>query len=98
MWSGSFASASDTCFFFSSRGRHTRWTGDWSSDVCSSDLPGPLRERPGGRLADLLGPPGPGHDRAGGDGVHADRRAFEIGRASCRERVYVWVDAVELDR
>src|SRR5579863_10217344 len=26
------------CFFFSSRSRHTRWTGDWSSDVCSSDL------------------------------------------------------------
>src|SRR5690348_4811498 len=25
-------------FFFSSRSRHTRWTGDWSSDVCSSDL------------------------------------------------------------
>src|SRR5690348_17876166 len=25
-------------FFFSSRRRHTRWTGDWSSDVCSSDL------------------------------------------------------------
>src|SRR6266581_7067430 len=24
--------------FFSSRRRHTRWTGDWSSDVCSSDL------------------------------------------------------------
>src|SRR5713226_2821691 len=29
------------CFFFSSRRRHTRWTGDWSSDVCSSDLPVP---------------------------------------------------------
>src|SRR6266487_6088410 len=29
-------------FFFSSRRRHTRWTGDWSSDVCSSDLPGPV--------------------------------------------------------
>src|SRR5690348_17366269 len=28
----------DCCFFFSSRRRHTRWTGDWSSDVCSSDL------------------------------------------------------------
>src|SRR5690348_18291510 len=28
------------CFFFSSRRRHTRWTGDWSSDVCSSDLTG----------------------------------------------------------
>src|SRR6266487_262574 len=27
-------------FFFSSRRRHTRWTGDWSSDVCSSDLTG----------------------------------------------------------
>src|SRR6266487_6310560 len=26
-------------FYFSSRRRHTRWTGDWSSDVCSSDLP-----------------------------------------------------------
>src|SRR6266487_5659947 len=25
-------------FCFSSRRRHTRWTGDWSSDVCSSDL------------------------------------------------------------
>src|SRR6266487_78827 len=31
-------------FFFSSRRRHTRWTGDWSSDVCSSDL------APGGSL------------------------------------------------
>src|SRR5690348_18176301 len=36
-------SVSDSCmmffvFFFSSRRRHTRWTGDWSSDVCSSDL------------------------------------------------------------
>src|SRR5690348_17440240 len=30
-------------FFFSSRRRHTRWTGDWSSDVCSSDL----QDRPG---------------------------------------------------
>src|SRR2546426_7875345 len=28
-------------FFFSSRRRHTRLQGDWSSDVCSSDLPGP---------------------------------------------------------
>src|SRR5690606_39314269 len=29
-------------FFFSSRRRHTRFSRDWSSDVCSSDL-----ERPG---------------------------------------------------
>src|SRR6266487_5329025 len=36
-------------FFFSSRRRHTRWTGDWSSDVCSSDLPAPYNadQRPG---------------------------------------------------
>src|SRR5574337_1347488 len=34
-------------FFFSSRRRHTRVSGDWSSDVCSSDLevhPGHSRE------------------------------------------------------
>src|SRR5256885_11087249 len=30
-------------FFFSSRRRHTRLQGDWSSDVCSSDLT-PIRE------------------------------------------------------
>src|SRR5256885_7634559 len=30
-------------FFFSSRRRHTRLQGDWSSDVCSSDL---YRRRP----------------------------------------------------
>src|SRR5690606_12055006 len=27
-----------TCIFFSSRRRHTRFSRDWSSDVCSSDL------------------------------------------------------------
>src|SRR6266568_7030083 len=38
-------------FFFSSRRRHTRWNCDWSSDVCSSDLPEFLRV-----WADLLQP------------------------------------------
>src|SRR2546426_11492773 len=33
-------------FFFSSRRRHTRLQGDWSSDVCSSDLD----EAPGERV------------------------------------------------
>src|SRR5690606_40553872 len=28
----------DYIFFFSSRRRHTRFSRDWSSDVCSSDL------------------------------------------------------------
>src|SRR5437763_14142947 len=32
-------------FFFSSRRRHTRYIGDWSSDVCSSDLTDPERAR-----------------------------------------------------
>src|SRR5256885_15252386 len=34
-------------FFFSSRRRHTRLQGDWSSDVCSSDLGGILAIQPG---------------------------------------------------
>src|SRR3989454_12317587 len=38
-------------FFFSSRRRHTRLQGDWSSDVCSSDLQGRGAQR--GR--DILG-------------------------------------------
>src|SRR2546430_8916814 len=36
-------------FFFSSRRRHTRFDCDWSSDVCSSDLP---------TLAEFVGGPG----------------------------------------
>src|SRR5256885_10611762 len=38
----------DPLFFFSSRRRHTRLQGDWSSDVCSSDLLN-LRLRRGAR-------------------------------------------------
>src|SRR3989454_11592066 len=38
-------------FFFSSRRRHTRLQGDWSSDVCSSDLalPQPIANNGPGR-------------------------------------------------
>src|SRR5437879_8111877 len=32
-------------FFFSSRRRHTRYIGDWSSDLCSSDLVRHRRQR-----------------------------------------------------
>src|SRR6266705_3753708 len=32
------AGGTGVVFFFSSRRRHTRSYGDWSSDVCSSDL------------------------------------------------------------
>src|SRR5256885_17249826 len=40
--------SSITAFFFSSRRRHTRLQGDWSSDVCSSDL---SWRRPAGSVA-----------------------------------------------
>src|SRR5256885_13065988 len=40
-------------FFFSSRRRHTRLQGDWSSDVCSSDLLVVL-QRDGNRQAAAL--------------------------------------------
>src|SRR5436309_7456233 len=36
---GRFFLPIDSVFFFSSRRRHTRFSRDWSSDVCSSDLP-----------------------------------------------------------
>src|SRR5688500_7024124 len=53
-------------FFFSSRRRHTRLQGDWSSDVCSSDLSG--RRRRATR-------------RMGGDAVRSTGVAFAV-RAS----------------
>src|SRR2546426_4011018 len=39
-------------FFFSSRRRHTRLQGDWSSDVCSSDLTRRFTQR----ISIVLGP------------------------------------------
>src|SRR5438876_2505384 len=65
-------SAFDCCFFFSSRRRHTRWTGDWSSDVCSSDLSshGPAVHS----NADRGDGGGGGIARAGGAGRRARRR------------------------
>src|SRR5690606_39448943 len=84
-------------FFISSSRRHTRFSRDWSSDVCSSDLaevPAPHR------LPELLAAHTAQHLRV----VHADVahlpllgvprdpaetldvRQLKIGRASCRER------------
>src|SRR5256885_11474295 len=37
-WTPSVCMSIVLFFFFSSRRRHTRLQGDWSSDVCSSDL------------------------------------------------------------
>src|SRR5690606_15756766 len=44
-------------FFFSSRRRHTRFSRDWSSDVCSSDLLLPGAGAMGIVLAPSYGPP-----------------------------------------
>src|SRR5438270_7762097 len=72
-------------FFFSSRRRHTRFDCDWSSDVCSSDLLV-------GHVHDL----GAGHEL---EQLAADvtGRSAEIGRASCRERVWILYVAKSLD-
>src|SRR5207342_3709657 len=73
-------------FFFSSRRRHTRFSRDWSSDVCSSDLAG----APGGALdQEHLGPvrvPGD-HDLAGADPAGPADRSEErrVGK-ECRSR------------
>src|SRR5256885_6164126 len=89
-------------FFFSSRRRHTRLQGDWSSDVCSSDLffwfcfAGALgtgardevaRARSQG--AGKADPKEAGHGHLDGCGAAFLIHALsaEIGRASCRERV-----------
>src|SRR6266511_3567958 len=61
-------------FFFSSRRRHTRFSRDWSSDVCSSDLRPADRRRPG--------MPAPGGDvRQGG---HARRHRAGSGHQTSR--------------
>src|SRR5437879_2033684 len=41
-------------FFFSSRRRHTRYIGDWSSDVCSSDLVSSRIQRVGKNCEDVV--------------------------------------------
>src|SRR5256885_999830 len=62
-------------FFFSSRRRHTRLQGDWSSDVCSSDL-----TDAGLRLSGL--PLGAG--RTVGDPHRSRYRLSEAGPRACR--------------
>src|SRR5256885_13280681 len=62
-------------FFFSSRRRHTRLQGDWSSDVCSSDLSGggrrPCRRSRGEAGGQMAGGRGL---RGGGGGAAAPAR------------------------
>src|SRR5256885_9043337 len=87
-------------FFFSSRRRHTRLQGDWSSDVCSSDLSTGTQNFPITKVSTRNAKP-----TASQSSVYVLHRARErlsqwiegtlgycltviqIGRASCRERV-----------
>src|SRR5438045_9436297 len=84
-------------FFFSRRRRHTRCLSDWSSDVCSSDLPMKIimtSVYDDGKKIHL----GPGDSfefddaegqriiEVGGGRAPTDAEV-EIGRASCREGV-----------
>src|SRR5438067_3540034 len=85
-----------TCFFFSSRRRHTSSKRDWSSDVCSSDLRGYLTcpDCNGARLrreARDVQVAGRTIDRVSALTVREAQDFFEIGRASCRERVEISV-------
>src|SRR5699024_11868092 len=95
------------CLFFSSRRRHTTSKRDWSSDVCSSDLP--PRDR--SELVEVLRA---AHEHALLDtdalwmiqGVLSTSelqvgdimvpRSQKIGRASCRERGETQRSAVSL--
>src|SRR5256885_5950109 len=85
-------------FFFSSRRRHTRLQGDWSSDVCSSDLRGnannPGPEIPRQFLQLIQGENRKPFQKGSGRLELAEAIASkdnpltaQIGRASCRERV-----------
>src|SRR5256885_6927743 len=86
-------------FFFSSRRRHTRLQGDWSSDVCSSDLDltrlstltlKRSRARRSILLFTIVWSPllvGSGVNHPTWEQVAEFEPPHKIGRASCRERV-----------
>src|SRR5690606_39751108 len=89
-------------FFFSSRRRHTRFSRDWSSDVCSSDLRRAEEARKAyeeelarlerendayERAVERSRREREAANRAQQEYFAAQRR--QIGRASCRESVWI---------
>ena len=73
-------------FFFSSRRRHTRYWRDWSSDVCSSDLQ-VLQNENQAFLLTIKKINLNNYWATCGKPSHKTGMFFQIGRASCRERV-----------
>src|SRR5437762_7410072 len=96
-------------FFFSSRRRHTRYIGDWSSDVCSSDLAAAFRWRRQGRhdtdvrnpvldARPLVEPPCPFHQERLDGNAHSDLgRHLAIGFLVEREVAFVPAHHLEHD-
>src|SRR3546814_2576312 len=89
-------------FFFKQKTAYEMRISDWSSDVCSSDLPvqelpdrlAAAQEHPREVDVDHLAPLLQGHVAERGAALDAgvadqdvDRPEAQIGRASCRERV-----------
>src|SRR3546814_5695384 len=95
------------CLFFKQKTAYEMRISDWSSDVCSSDLHAQYRLMAKCDLVDVLRCDlylkcqiiafrNDEHDRLGrtndaADRMHGELVNYEIGRASCRERVCQYV-------
>src|SRR5207302_7304133 len=81
--------------FFSSRRRHTRFSRDWSSDVCSSDLKGNRSAEARTKMNEEMMALYKEHGVNPVSGCFPLLAQFPvlIGRASCRERVQTGVAA-----
>src|SRR5207248_3365077 len=101
--------SSTVVFFFSSRRRHTSSYGDWSSDVCSSDLrdhrthcqvvgPTPCLGAVAIHEKELIDPVRRGREEVSTKPEHVPVSRVEarnqIGRSSCRERANRLVGAI----
>src|SRR3546814_7544030 len=78
------------CFFFKQKTAYEMRISDWSSDVCSSDLPrAPTSKGSTRHTWSSLEPP---TSNIGWISLSGNRvQITEIGRASCRERVCQYV-------